>query len=505
MPFSADEYRRLRLQGLTQEQAIAKLNSQQPQPQQTAAAPAPKARAPGQTGFSEVASDVGIGALKKAAHSAIGAVDLVKRGLDFIANKTVGGKRTENLGEVVPEKTLEPTTTAQKVGGAAEQIGEFFLPGGITKGVRASLKVATAPDIIKILARGALGAAEAASVTAVQGGNAEQVANAAKTGGAFDVIPAATNKLLESKAGQSVVRWLTEKIPSRMVNSILRPAEKDFHFGRNPGLGVVEEGITANTRGDLLIKIADKKHEIGQAIDEALSAPAVASKTIDVTPALAPIEEAVKKATKSGEQDLVRRLLDLRDGLTQEFDLVGRDLVNRGPKRLALSPKEVQQMKIELGQATRWTGQAFDSDINRVKTAVYRNLDGMVDKAAPGTEELNARYANMLTAEKSLERTNNHLQKLVLAGLKVSGFGGLGYVASAAQGDSTPEALAKGAGAAALTKFLGSTPVKTRFAQYLNALAPSERESLIQAIPTLRNVILGLREKGDNAANDQNQ
>ena len=72
-------------------------------------------------------------------------------------------------------------------------------------------------------------------------------------------VTGSVGKFLKSKPGQSAVKFLTEKIPSRIVNSILRPQNKAFDFGRDPGKGVVEEGIVASTRGSLLTKIGQKK------------------------------------------------------------------------------------------------------------------------------------------------------------------------------------------------------------------------------------------------------
>jgi hypothetical protein len=507
MAITIDEYKRKRRQGLTQEQILAESRTAP-----AASSPQAERQPPGSTPISRGVSDFGVGAIKGIASSIKGGINLVGRGLEAIAPAPKAGKLfgqrvagetvMQSADAALPQKLTTPSNPTQKVGFATEQVAEFFLPGGITKAARASLKLSTAPDILKIIARGALGAAEGAAVTAVQGGTGEQVGDAARTGAAFDVVPGGTSKLLKSKAGKAVTSWLTEAIPSRLVNSILRPSEKAFSFGRNPGLGVVDEGIVANTRGDLLMKIGDQKRRIGEAIGERIAAADEAGSTLDWLGTLKPLDDALEHATKTGQRDLVRQLLDLRDGLTQEYRLIGRELVETGSKPANVSASKLQEMKIELGQSTRWTGQAYDNDLNKVRVAIYRNMDELLDGSVNGIEELNARYANMLTAEKALEKTNNQLQKLVMAGLKVSGFGGLAASTSYLSGDSSTEALGKGIAAGAITKFLGSTPVKTRFAQYLNGLSPKERESLFQAMPALRNVVLGLREKGDDAGDD---
>ena len=67
-----------------------------------------------------------------------------------------------------------------------------------------------------------------------------------------------------------------------------------------------------------------------------------------------------------------------------------------------------------------------------------------------------------------------------------------------ASGDQPLEAVAKGAAGAATLKIAGSVAVKTRVAKALTKLSPQEKEALFGLAPALRNIVLGLREKGED-------
>lgn len=407
------------------------------------------------------------------------------------------------------KKELQPNTPAQKVGFFAEQVGEFFLPSALgTNVAKIALKASTAPDILKILGRAGIEGAESGLVTAVQSqGNLRQTGFNSAIGAG---VPLAQGALSKIPGSQAVVKYLTEKIPADRLNKILRPRDVEFSFGRNPGLSVVQEpdvlGVLRGplSRGQLLTSIAKAKERVGEEIGRELTK--MGNQVIDLTPAvLAPIDEALQKAARTGEQGLVDRILTLRNSLTNEFKLVDGKLVPSAVRNLSVNPKTAQELKTELGQNTRWTGQAFDNDINKVRVSIYRKIDEAIDKVAPATKNLNARYGGLLTAEKALERRNTQLQRLVSFGLRSSAFGGLAGAASYLSGNSPIESALTGLGASAGVNALNSVAVQSRVAKSLNKLAPKEREALFGLVPTLRNIYLQLRveNKGNQTPDNE--
>lgn len=391
----------------------------------------------------------------------------VKGALNTVSNITgLASKVPAPLGALLPPLTglavankklephkenFQPQGTAEKLGFGAEQVGEFFLPAGLAG------KAAKATQLGRLGTLSALAGTEAATtfgVSKLQGQSTKNAATNAAIAGAFPVAGA-------------LIKPITTKLSSRLINSLIKPRELDFRFGKNPGLAVAEEGITGNSIQALAKNISSVRRSIGKQIDRLLNQPEVATKVQNISPAFQPIDDAIEKAVQRGEQDFVTRLIQFRDGITKDYRLVKGKLVEQGVKKLDLSPKEIQLLKTQVGEGTRWTGQAFDSDVNRVKVQVYQRLNDLVENVVPGSKKVNAHYANLLTAEKAAERRANTLTKQNLVSLPNFGVGGaFGAAVGLGSGAALPGLAAAGAGIAA-SKALGSTAVKSRAAKQL--------------------------------------
>jgi hypothetical protein len=162
---------------------------------------------------------VGVGAAKGAGSTAS---SLGKIGLSLLDN-TVGrvGNAISGKGFTKPQNNIAaeeaiaqavtPQSTAEKIGFGAEQIGEFFIPGGAV--AKAGKYAEAGVDALKLTQKGlegakaipafkgagllektlnlgsksVIGAGEAAGITGLQGGDSNQIKNAAKLGFAFPV------------------------------------------------------------------------------------------------------------------------------------------------------------------------------------------------------------------------------------------------------------------------------------------------------------------------------
>jgi len=414
------------------------------------------------------------------------------QGKGFVPPEPTGGvedvfrKGTER--EERASQFLTPESTGETVGFTAQKIAEFFAAGAVARPVIAGINAAHMPAVLQSLARVATQAGAFGGVSAVQEGEiGEQAAKSAVIGGAFAGGGEVINALSKTPAGQSLVKYLTEKIPGRKLNQILRPATKEFSFGKDPGATVAKEGITGNTRGQILTKIGQRKQEVGNQMDAVLSRPEVANKTINAKPLITePIQTAKQRAIASGDRALWQRLDDFEQGLTKTFDSTFKVT---GEKSLALNPKAAQDLKIQIGRDTGWTGQAFDNQVNQVKVAVYRNLDKAIDKVAPEMATLNGRYGGLLTAEKALERAIAVHERNVTLGLRATGIGGAIGGAQLLRGDEPVTAALKGVIGAAAFSALGSPAVQTRVAQMYRQLTP-ENATLVADI--IRNITLGV-------------
>ncbi|MFH2145939.1 MAG: hypothetical protein ABII75_07950 [Candidatus Omnitrophota bacterium] len=453
--------------------------------------------------ITNVKKDIAVGLLKGAGSTLAGASELGEKYLLNPIDKIMGNKVQEQTGveSLGIKKALQPQGITQKIAFGAEQVAEFFVPGGaITKGTKA-LELASAGRKIGkagvMLGKAGMEVGAVGGVSALQEGELNKnVATNALIAGAIPFAGKAYDM-----ASAPVKKYLSEKIAPKIINSIIKPISKEFNFGRNAGKGVVEEGIVANTRKGMLDKITSKKEEIGKQMDVILNKPEIISKKIDINSALTPIDEAMNKAIKNGEQALYDRLKSIKDGMTKEFQSVEGKLMPIGDKNLVLSPLEAKQLKTELGQATKWTGQAFDNDVNKVRVQIYRNIDEMIDNAVPGIDKLNSRYANILSAENALDRTISIVERQNLVGLKDLGVGALvGGVGSAAQGNFNWTSVLAGILG---NKIAGSTAVKSRLANNLRKLSPEEQSLISQSMPILQKIFIGLQDKGQRNLKNQ--
>lgn len=406
-----------------------------------------------------------LGATKGALSTAKNLTGLISKAPENMAFNPFGiySKVTGKINEKLSEANLKPEGTAEKVGFGAEQIGEFFVPAGgvaragkaIEAGIEGFNLGSKATKALQLGGKVGLGAAEAGGISKLQGQSNKDALINAGIGGALPLAGAVLAPLKNSQAG-------------KFINSLIKPKEVDFRFGKNPGQAVAEAGIIGNTLEGLKNNITKARQSVGKEIQKLLTAPKVSNIVQDVRPALSVIDDEITKAVSRGEQEYVNRLIQFRNGLSKEFTLVDGQLKEVGLKNLKLKPLEIQQLKIQVGEGTRWTGQAFDTDINQVKTKVYAALNDLVEKAAPGTKKLNSKYGNFLTAEKAAEKRIATSAKNNLVSLPNIGFGGIGALTgTVASGGAAIPGLIAGAGAVGASKVLGSTAVKSRVAKRL--------------------------------------
>ncbi len=374
---------------------------------------------------------------------------------------------------------VQPDET-ERLGFGAEQMGEFFLPGMAGLKAQKGMKLGT-----KIGAE----AVGAGGVAGVQSGG-----DPAKTGTA--VALGALGPAMGS-AASGTRAFLSEKVAPKLVNSVLKPIQKAFYFGKDPGKGVAGEGIKAGTMGGLLEKIGTKKREIGRLIGGTLQS--AKDKTVDVGRAITePIERAMRKAARDGNKEVVKRLKDLREGLLGEFDIVADDIARTGAKPTKMSPLEASRRKTEIGEATKWrpSDTEVQDAVNAARIEVYRALDGAIDAAAPAVQKLNSRYANLLTAGKALERTIHIKERQALVSVPDLMAGGLGALTGLGTGGS---ATALALGGYGLRKALGSTASKTTIASMLAKMSPEKQGMLLKSYPALRALVLSrMDQEGDS-------
>jgi len=157
------------------------------------------------------------------------------RAADYIAGK-ITGKEINTQPVELPKYMTEAEGTSQKIGKTAEQIGEFFVPGGAfakgskiveagigaTKLAQAGKLGSLSANALKLLSKSALSAIEVGGVTTAQIGSLEEGKGAAKFGAAIPVAGGILGKLTRAFGTSSEA--LAKKIEK--VNLRLTPVQK---------------------------------------------------------------------------------------------------------------------------------------------------------------------------------------------------------------------------------------------------------------------------------------
>jgi len=439
------------------------------------------------------------GAYKGAASTVSNVGSAGQRTLDWITkpiSEAITGKpyqASPTMNEAFEGTTaLKPQGTAQTVGFGAEKVAEFFIPGGAAGKAGKALEVAGAGSKAIKATKFLTEAAGIGAVTKAQGGSNKNVAeNLAFAGGAGLI-------------GKGIGK-VADKLAPRVINSLIKPLSKDFEFGKNPGLGVIREKIAANSFDDLIGKLGVKRAEIGTEIGQTLKHPKVSTQQVDLAKALSPIDDALNKATRTGDQKMIDALMDFRNSVTGTFQRIDNKLVQTGTKTLKVNPEGALQFKIDVSDSIRWR-EGLDNDLNKVKTKVYRQVRDLLeeavekgrasDKTIPSIKNLNERYANLTSAETAAKYRANITKRLNLTTLGGTITGAAVTAPSISQNlkEGDIEGLFKdlivAGGFAAGGKALGSPAAKTRIAKGIASLSPEQKGMLSKAIPLLRNVFL---------------
>ena len=203
--------------------------------------------------------------------------------------------------------------------------------------------------------------------------------------------------------------------------------------------------------------------------------------------ALAPLDQAIAEASKNQRVNapIIKRLLDLKAdllGIPLEGGEATRKLQN-------LTAQELFELKKEVGDLTRWTGNASDDEIvNKALTRTYGQIKGQLD-TVPGLSELNERYANLTSAEVATKYRDKIASRQNLISLNSTGVGAATALVSAVASGGAVVPILLGLGAAGVVQ-AGRTPAfKTNLASWLGKASQKELKDAFTQAPWLRGAI----------------
>lgn len=277
----------------------------------------------------------------------------------------------------------------------------------------------------------------------------------------------------------------SQVMAGRLINSIIKPASKEFNFGKNPGLAVAREGIVANNFDELTKNITQKRIEVGREIGNKVSP---INKKINIYDVVNPIDDALTRAKEfpNSNAALINRLQGIKD------DLLGIARNEKGQiiKRrnlISVSPAEATDLKTKIGDLTKWTKEMSDDSVaNAALKNSYDVLKNKIGDAVPAVRELNERYANLLSAEIATKHRGNILQSQELMGVGNVGVGAAGALIGLLTTGTATGSGAWGLSAMAVRSALKKPQVGTRAAVLLGKVEPGKLSQMFIKNPNLR-------------------
>lgn len=240
------------------------------------------AAAPESKGFlrraGDTVGDVALGAAKKLGETGLRGGALLR--------KIPGVQALDNaLGNPGVDINTAPTNTAQKVGGALEQVAEVVAPSRAVAGLGVKAAEAAAPTLARYVGARAATLAPRMAVEAAGGGSL------AAMQGANPVVGAALGGLVPA-AGE-VFNGLAPKLreaAAKQVVTALGPTKERFKaMAERLTPEILQRGLRGS-REALQAQAADTASEVGGKIDSAIQA--YGARQVDTTPVLDALEQA---------------------------------------------------------------------------------------------------------------------------------------------------------------------------------------------------------------------
>lgn len=246
-----------------------------------------------------------------------------------------------------------------------------------------------------------------------------------------------------------------KKFAIREMNSLIKPSKNFFSYSKNPGRGLVEEGIVGNSLDDILVKTQDAQKRIWNEVSNKVKG---SNARIDLSDTGSFIDDAIARASKTPKtnKDLIRRLKDTKSDLLKIAHLK------------SMTPEQVMDFKQTVGDLTKFTGNKTDDElVNSALKKIYGNAKSKLDSSVKGISDLTERYADLVSAKLSIEnRIKTSQSQPIMGWMPKAALMVGGGIAGSLGGGPIGGALGLGS-ALALEKLAGSTAAKTRLAQFL--------------------------------------
>lgn len=285
----------------------------------------------------------------------------------------------------------------------------------------------------------------------------------------------------------SAVPKIAKEASWRTVNSLIKPLTKNFSFSKNPGRGIVEEGIVAKNLDELSDKVIKAETKVWGQLESKIKA---SNATLDLTDITNPIDDEITRLSKTPKSNsaLISRLNDVKDDLLGTISAKG-SVVRAGMGNLKnANAQKALELKQAIGDVTKWTNNpSEDNAVNSALKKVYAGVKNKLNKAVPGSEQLNERLADLISAKSAIRYRSVLAQRQNLVGLVPKMAGYLGAMGGGMAGGGPIGAMATPAAMFLAEKTLGSTLAKTAGAQALSgigkaSISPAVADAMRRAV-----------------------
>lgn len=281
--------------------------------------------------------------------------------------------------------------------------------------------------------------------------------------------------------GGVALKSIAERLPSRIINSLIKPLAKDFAYEKNPGETVARLGIIGNSFDELIGGIKTNLQNIGSRIGNlVLKSPNLAK--IELSSSLNPLDEAISVANKAPRTNA---------SVIQRLEGVKADLLDNITKGI-----DPQAFKGLVGDLTKWTGNASDDKaVNKALKQVYgstrQSMDDVLSKELT-PEQFKAYkqdtvdYGNLLSAKNAAEHRDILTQRQDLISFGAKNAGVIGALTSMLHFGVSP-ITALGALAGIVIDKAAATPAfKTRLATLLSKIPKGDVTTFFEKVPTAK-------------------
>ena len=355
-----------------------------------------------------VGQNMALGAFKGLASTANSMSQVGQKVFGGAANKIVGafaGKPVEPVkNAALPSFVTDAEGTAQKFGKGVEQVGEFFVPAGLTAkmsrilegGIKATDLATKFGKSGKVLAnvlstatRSGLLAGEAAGVTSVQQYGKEDATDQVKMNAILSgAIPIA------GAVYKGAVRPLIGKAGQKIQQSIIKPSIRDVKDGFKA------ENLAKYNIGGGLENMSQQVHNqietLGNQLNEVIGSSPV---TININSVLDDVERSLgTNATKTfGMNSKFGKAVE---SLREEAKMISQDGV--------VSLKEAQEIKRSVGKIGAWQYGMRDpesSALEKVANELYDKLKTSIEAASPEQiRGINSQLSELIPIENAIIR-----------------------------------------------------------------------------------------------------